>query len=116
MPDDAQVRALLDADRAATTARIDALGRDFDDIVDAASDVATDDEHDPDGATIAFERAAVTALIDQARQHLADIDQALERLAAGIYDRCERCGGDIGAARLEARPVARTCISCASAR
>lgn len=113
MPDD-DVRARLDEDRAATTARLASLARDFDGIVDAASDVATDDEHDPDGSTIAFERAAVTALIEQARHHLADIDHAVARLAEGTYGRCERCGGDIGAARLEARPVARTCIGCAS--
>ena len=83
-------------------------------VIEAASDVATDDEHDPEGATIAFERARVAALLDQARGHLHDIDAAIARLDAGTYGRCEHCGGAIAPARLAARPVARTCIGCAS--
>jgi RNA polymerase-binding transcription factor DksA len=111
--DDAQVRAHLSADRADTLARIAGLQRDFDAVVDAATGGAVDDEHDPEGATLAFERARTAALIDQARGHLADIQHALDRLAAGNYATCARCGGPIGSARLEARPVARTCITCA---
>jgi len=93
--------------------RIAALSGDIDAVIAAASDVATDDEHDPEGATIAFERARVGALLDQARVHLADIDDALRRIDAGRYGSCEVCGGPIGDARLAARPVARTCIECA---
>ena len=81
-------------------------------MVEAASDVATDDEHDPEGATIAFERARVGALLEQAQRHLVDIDDALTRLDEGRYGICERCGASISPARLEARPVARTCIAC----
>ena len=108
------VRAVLLVDRCATVRRIDALAADIAAVVAAASDVATDDEHDPEGATIAFERARVGALLDQARSHLADIDEALVRIDHGRYGRCERCGGVIAAERLEARPVARTCIGCAA--
>jgi RNA polymerase-binding transcription factor DksA len=57
----------------------------------------------------------VAALIDQAEQHLADLDQALSRLDQGSYGRCERCGQPIAPARLAARPAARTCIGCAQA-
>ncbi len=71
-----------------------------------------DDEHDPEGATIAFERQQVVALLDQARRRLADVEAALARRATGGYGRCERCGGRISPARLDARPVARTCVSC----
>jgi hypothetical protein len=42
----------------------------------------TDDEHDPEGATIAFERQHLAALVSQARRHLAEIDAALRRLPA----------------------------------
>ncbi|WP_306514392.1 TraR/DksA family transcriptional regulator, partial [Janibacter hoylei] len=72
-----------------------------------------DDEHDPEGATIAFERSQVDALARQAREHLREIDAALARLDAGDYGTCERCGRPISAGRLEARPTARTCIDCA---
>ena len=113
---DAGIRAALDAERAATLDRMAALRRDFDGIVDSSALVATDDEHDPEGATIAFERAQLAALIDQARGHLAELDDARDRLRQGSYGRCERCGRPIAPGRLAARPAARTCITCAAAR
>lgn len=97
-----------------TAAQLDELTRQFDEIVEAAAGVATDDEHDPEGATIAYERSRTAALADRARQHLAEIDEALRRLQSGSYAVCERCGGPISAQRLAARPSARTCIACAS--
>jgi DnaK suppressor protein len=81
-------------------------------IVEASRDSNADDEHDPEGATIAFERSQVEALVRQARAHLAEVDAALARLEAGAYGTCERCGRAVAPARLEARPVARTCVSC----
>ncbi len=74
----------------------------------------TDDEHDPEGATIAFERAQAQALRAVAQAHLAQIDAALARLADGSYGTCVVCGRPIGAARLEARPAAATCLTCAA--
>jgi RNA polymerase-binding transcription factor DksA len=48
------------------------------------------------------------------RHHLAELDAAVERVDAGTYGVCERCGGLIGDARLDALPAARTCIECAA--
>jgi RNA polymerase-binding protein DksA len=90
------------------------LSSDIEAVVEAVSDVATDDEHDPEGATIAFERARVTALLEQGREHLSEIDAAVRRIDDGRYGVCEACGGPVGDERLAARPVARTCITCAS--
>ena len=109
-------RALLEAERHQTLRRLAALTDEFDEVVAASRDTNADDEHDPEGATIAFERSQVGALVRQAEEHLAEIDAAVARLAAGTYGVCERCGQQIAPARLEARPVARTCIGCASAR
>src|SRR3954452_10485598 len=109
----AEARAGLVADRAATLRRIEALSGDVDAVIEAASDVATDDEHAPEGATIAFERARVGALLEQARVHLDEIDDALRRIDDGRYGVCEICGDPIGSERLAARPIARTCIRCA---
>ena len=53
--------------------------------------------------------------ISMAQRHateLEHIDAALGRIAEGTYGECEECGGDIGAARLEAQPTARLCIEC----
>jgi RNA polymerase-binding transcription factor len=103
----------LARDRARTIEQITTLARLVGEIVAAARDVATDDEHDPEGQTIAFERAQAAALLRQARARLDDIEAARARLAAGGYGVCERCGQPIATARLDARPIARTCIACA---
>ncbi|MBY8870599.1 TraR/DksA C4-type zinc finger protein [Micromonospora sp. PLK6-60] len=99
--------------RAETRSQIAALSRDLDGVIDASLDSNADDEHDPEGATIAFERAQVTALLADARRRLAELDAALDRLDAGTYGTCERCGSPIPAERLAVRPSARTCVGCA---
>ncbi len=105
--------ARLLAERAALELRLARLRDDFTGIVAASRDSNADDEHDPEGATIAFERSQVDALVHQAEAHLADVDAALARVRTGRYGVCDRCGQDIPAARLEARPTARTCVGCA---
>lgn len=97
-----------------TQVRLASLTGDFDSVVAASLDTNADDEHDPEGHTIAFERSQIGALIGQVRHHLAEIDAAVARLDAGTYGVCERCGQPVGDARLEALPAARTCIGCAS--
>lgn len=42
---------------------------------------STDDEHDPEGTTIAFERAQVRSLLDQAKTDRAALQDATARLA-----------------------------------
>jgi DnaK suppressor protein len=91
------------------------LGHAFDEIVASSRDSNADDEHDPEGSTIAFERAQLDAVVKQTRHQLAEIEAAIERLASKTYGVCETCGRPIAPARLEARPVARTCLTCASA-
>jgi RNA polymerase-binding transcription factor len=107
---------LLAAERAGTLQRLAGLEREFAAIIESSGPAGTDDEHDPEGATIAFERQHLAALASQAREHLARIDAAVRRLAEGCYGICETCGQPIGAERLAARPVATTCITCASHR
>ena len=100
--------------RAETLAQIDALVREFDQVVAAAQSANGDDEHDPEGATIAFERQQVAALLDAARRRLADVDDALVRIEGGEYGTCATCRRPIAPERLAARPTARTCIDCAT--
>ncbi|MFF3728390.1 TraR/DksA family transcriptional regulator [Streptomyces erythrochromogenes] len=113
-PSTATARARLAADRADTLARAAALSRDFDGIVAANALVAVDDEHDPEGGSTAFERAHVATLMARARDHLEELDRALERLEQGQYGLCEGCGRMIPAERLEIRPAATTCVRCAA--
>jgi DnaK suppressor protein len=108
------VRDVLAAERRQALRLLASLTDDYDAVVAASRDTNADDEHDPEGATIAFERSQVGALVRQARHHLEEIDAASDRLAAGTYGTCERCGARIGQERLEARPTARACIACAA--
>lgn len=109
----ADVAARLAAERERLVEQLAGLDRAHGEIVDASELVATDDEHDPEGATIAFERAQVAALRRDGNVVLTEIDAALERLEAGTYGICVRCGRPIAPARLDARPAAPTCIDCA---
>lgn len=109
----AQCRARLSQLRAATTDRIATLVDTFDEIVDAVADVATDDEHDPEGHTIAWERQQVAALRDEAVATLANLASAEQRLDAGTYGLCIVCGRDISRDRLDALPATPTCVGCA---
>jgi hypothetical protein len=54
-----ELRSRLAGERDRMLRRIESLEREFNSIVEAAAGVATDDEHDPEGTTIAFERAQV---------------------------------------------------------
>ena len=110
----AGAREVLLAERERTLQRMAALERDFAGIAVAAAGAGADDEHDPEGATLAFERQHAAALLEQARGQLAAIDAALDALDAGRYGRCARCGQPIGEARLAARPAALTCVRCAA--
>jgi RNA polymerase-binding transcription factor len=114
--DESIVRDTLKAERAAAALRIRAITSEFDDIVADSLDANGDDEHDPEGSTIAFERARVVALLQVAQANLDDLDRALARLATGRYSVCEGCGRQISSERLAALPAAGTCIDCAMAR
>ena len=107
---------MLRAERGLVLARLAALERDFTSTVEAAVSANADDEHDPEGATIAFERQQLAAHIDRARDQLRQVDAALARLDAGEFGICTRCGQPVAADRLAARPTASTCIACAGRR
>ena len=91
------------------------LSRDFDAIVASAEVSNADDEHDPEGQTIGFERAQVSVLLAEAVERLAELDRAAERLRDGRINRCERCRGSIAFERLLAAPTTVNCIDCATA-
>jgi DnaK suppressor protein len=112
----ATTHEVLRTEQARARQRVAALEREFAGLAEAASSAGTDDEHDPEGATLAFERQHAAALLEAAREQVAAVDAALERLADGRYGECDRCGRPIGEDRLAARPAARTCIDCAAGR
>ena len=61
-------------------------------------------------ATVLRQRREVLSGRDIAES--AAIDAALERLQAGTFGQCLRCGAAISAGRLQAQPSAATCLAC----
>ncbi|MFI5907908.1 TraR/DksA family transcriptional regulator [Dactylosporangium sp. NPDC051541] len=107
------VASALSRRRSALLAEVAALEADLRSVFEASRESNADDEHDPEGSTIAYERAQLTAVLTSARLRLAEVDDALSRLSAGTYGVCAVCGQPIPAERLLARPSARTCVACA---
>src|SRR5512139_1503320 len=68
--------------------------------------------HMAEDATAAFDQAAAVSLRRGQELTLDQIDHALERMGAGTYGTCERCGQEIDFARLKAIPQATMCMSC----
>jgi len=69
--------------RASAEAEAATLARDLAALFAASRDSNADDEHDPEGATVGFERAQLTALLAAARERVAEVDDALRRVDAG---------------------------------
>jgi DnaK suppressor protein len=106
--------SLLSSARASALSDIATLGGELAGIAAATADSNIDDEHDPEGTTVAFERAQLATVLEQAQLRLVQIDEADARLRAGRYGSCERCSAPVGDERLSAIPTARLCMACAS--
>jgi RNA polymerase-binding protein DksA len=97
-------------ERAALAKQIRALGRTS--LVSSRSageelaDVGTDD----------FMRDMELSVMSEEGKRLALINTALESLDTGGYGVCVDCNKEISAGRLRAKPYARLCIDCKSAR
>jgi DnaK suppressor protein len=65
-----------------------------------------------DSGQATAEKARVLSMAEGLIETLHEIDAALARIDKGTYGRCESCGAEIPAERLDARPVARLCVSC----
>ncbi|MFN2607724.1 MAG: TraR/DksA family transcriptional regulator [Acidimicrobiales bacterium] len=74
------------------------------------------DQNFADSSQVTAERGEAEVLATSLQESLAEVQDALAKLEAGTYGTCEGCGGEIAPARLEAKPAARLCITCASRR
>jgi DnaK suppressor protein len=104
------------SERRATIERVSALAGQVAVLAEQQALTTHDDEHDPEGVTVGFERAQLLGLLAGARHDLGALDRAADRIAAGTYGECLRCGELIPAERLEALPATETCVACASRR
>jgi RNA polymerase-binding protein DksA len=104
--DPAAIRATLDAERERLVAE---LGE----AIQAPGQMTYGSQ--AAAASQVFEQQRDLALRDRAMQQLELVDAALQRLDAGTFGTCQRCGGPIAEGRLEALPWAAHCIACQSA-
>jgi RNA polymerase-binding transcription factor DksA len=111
---EAAARLAIHDARLRTIGQIESLERSVKAIIDAAELTSTDDEHDPEGATIAYERAQALALLHQARIDLEQLDIASAQLDSTGTSQCIRCGKPIPLERILAIPTTQTCVRCAS--
>jgi RNA polymerase-binding transcription factor DksA len=100
-------RDLLDEEKRKLMGQATRLENEANSLIEEAEmgDVQFDDEGG-EGDTMVVERERDLALSAQARQTIADIDQALERLAKGTYGYSSASGRPIPRERLEAIPWA----------
>lgn len=109
-------RGLLDAERTRILASLSAADRDLAEMRERGGVAEVEfSEEGGEGASTTSERAHIEALKSQMAGRLAAVDAAVARMDAGVYGRCESCGGPIGEARLEAVPDATLCVACKSA-
>jgi DnaK suppressor protein len=101
-------RARLEQQRAVLRRELADLGADPDlDEVSIDADAGfADRSHSTE------ERARVLATAGSLRANLREVERALEKIADGTDGRCDRCGGPIGADRLDAIVSAVLCIGC----
>jgi DnaK suppressor protein len=107
------LRALLEDLRAQAVARVDATAATLDQLTHDREGSNDDDEHDPEGVTLSSEWSRLTGLAEAAASELRQVDEAIARMDAGAYGICANCGRPIPAGRLEVRPFAVHCVSCA---
>lgn len=81
-------------------------------VKDASGEISSYSTHMADQGTDSFEREKTFQLASKSGRFLHHIDEALRRIRDKTYGKCQECGKDISAARLEAVPHARFCIEC----
>lgn len=79
---------------------------------DMTSETSGYGTHPADAGSEANDRDLALSLLSQEQNALYEIDQALERIALGVYGTCEMSGQAIPRARLEAIPFARFTVEC----
>jgi RNA polymerase-binding protein DksA len=85
----------------------------LDDEINQTTELVNFDVNHPgDLATETFEKEKDIALNENIDGLLAQIDEALQKIDAGTYGVCDRCGKQIPAARLDALPYATLCVDC----
>lgn len=81
-------------------------------LEDETSELSMNDDHIAETATATLDREIDYTIEESVLTRLGAVNEALERLDAGAYGRCQSCGREIAPERLEAIPWAGLCIDC----
>jgi RNA polymerase-binding transcription factor len=112
--DPQSVLASVRAEQERTARQVESLENVVASIVEASELTSTDDEHDPEGATIAYERAQAIALLRQAREDLDALVVTRMQLESEQVVLCSACGRTIDLERVATLPTTSRCIRCAA--
>ncbi len=78
--------------------------------LDSMRELELNDEGDY--AAASAETIVDSAILEQQRKELNEIELALDKIKKGTYGICEMCEEPIGKPRLEVKSFARFCIAC----
>ncbi|NLJ75406.1 MAG: conjugal transfer protein TraR [Firmicutes bacterium] len=78
----------------------------------AATELSAYDQHPGDYGSQMYERSKDLGLLQNTRERLAEVEEALEAIGRGTYGRCQTCGKIIPEDRLEALPMTLYCVEC----
>lgn len=109
-------RARLEHQLVELTAELAIHHRALQEVRQLRADRSDDDEHDPEGAPLSAEWARIERAHRAVEERLQAVRVALTSVADGRYGVCERCGDPIPAGRLQVRPTATRCVTCAAVR
>lgn len=79
---------------------------------DLSGDLSGYSLHMADVATDNFDREFALSLFSNEQDIMYEIDEALDRIAEGVFGQCEGCEKPISEKRLTALPYARKCTTC----
>ena len=105
MPKKAAAKARLEAQLAELEGRQERIKENLDEPLSRDSDDRAIEMEDDQ--SLAGQAALIT-------REIASVRRALTRIEQGTYGECVRCGDKVAPKRLEARPEAALCFSCAS--
>jgi RNA polymerase-binding protein DksA len=110
MTDETTYRDLLEDERSRLLGLQEGLTETTEDVEREPTGDPAAGGHLADAGTEMFERSRDLSIVEDIGGQLSDIEHALGRIDNGTYGRCEACGREIGAERLQARPAARFCL------
>jgi DnaK suppressor protein len=108
----AELKAALEAELDHLTEELADLERDSSTNLSDQSGENNYRDHMADQGTATFGKELDLSLEGNAREMYAQVRRALDRIDAGAYGKCIRCGADVPVDRLRAMPAAELCITC----